>query len=182
MLDKLVTSKFWNTLPFENSWFYLPKPSIYFQLSGKIFFVKILPKNPYIQSQGRPCLSLIKKFFVSRYLLWQYFCHNHWVNGWICPLVNFDVGWILRNLDPCLCFTMCRSNTHALWIRATCLPPLSDVIVRHVASTKTCPAKSFQWSILTWIKSSSEFITLNSSDIRILLVKFTRRNFSNKRL
>ena len=40
-------------------------------------------------------LSLIKKFFVLRYLLWQYFCHNHWVNRWICPLVNFDVGWIL---------------------------------------------------------------------------------------
>ena len=116
------------------------------------------------------CLSHIKKFFVSRNLLWQYFCHNHWVNQWICPPVNFAVWWIVRNLDPCLCFTMCRSNTRELWIRATFLPPLSDVIVRHVALTKTCPAKSFQWSILTWIKSSSEFITLNSSDIRILLV------------
>ena len=112
-------------------------------IRNKFFFVKILPKNPYIQSQGRPCLSLIKKFFVSRYLLWQYFCHNHWVKQWIFPLVNFAVWWILRNLDPCLCFTMCRSNTHALWIRATCLPSLSDVIVRHVASVKTCPVKSF---------------------------------------
>ena len=49
----------------------------------------------------------------------------------------------MGDLDPCLCFTMWRSNTRALWIGATRLPPLSDVIVRRVASTKNMPAKEF---------------------------------------
>ena len=76
----------------------------------------------------RHCLSLIKKSLSRNISCDGIFCHNQWVNQWNCPLVNFAVWWILRNLDPCLCFTMCRFNTRALWIRATCLRPLYDVI------------------------------------------------------